>query len=497
MTSLDELLVKQHQLMNSIQRTLPNFKKMGQAKMTYAVVQGKITFLKKKFSLCQDLDAKILSHVDIKGKKTYVSENHFVAYEDAVEEALDYLSEALVKLTSTGKPGDQTVSHNSDSSTNPSPQLSRISLPTFNGTFNRWESFRDRFKAIIIDNRNLTNVDRLQYLCSSLSGDASNALNNLAITDANFAVAWDILTSRYENKCRLINGHLQTLFSLSPVSSETFKDLQTLRDTTNMSIQALKNLGCPVDRWSEILVFLISQKLDKSSRKAWELRLGETVDYPPYAELDKFLESRIRALEVIAPSKSDNTANSQKSTKTKSIASHSATTANPSCPIYKSSHSLFQSFSAYTPLQRYDYIKKENRCINCLGCKHSQKNCKSVRSCKTCHQRHHTLLHFTDDSKPNKGESASIVESKDVKPNNEVASHLMSNIMMPRSTILLATARVRIYSPHGCCVRARALLDQGSVATLISSNIAQYLRLAKVKRITRITGIGESQSVSR
>ncbi|EFN66945.1 hypothetical protein EAG_00505, partial [Camponotus floridanus] len=87
-------------------------------------------------------------------------------------------------------------------------------LPTFNGTFNRWESFRDRFKAIIIDNRNLTNVDRLQYLCSSLSGDASNALNNLAITDANFAVAWDILTSRYENKCRLINGHLQTLFSL-------------------------------------------------------------------------------------------------------------------------------------------------------------------------------------------------------------------------------------------------------------------------------------------
>ncbi|XP_071568475.1 uncharacterized protein [Temnothorax nylanderi] len=68
--------------------------------------------------------------------------------------------------------------------------------------------------------------------------------------------------------------------------------------------------------------------------------------------------------------------------------------------------------------------------------------------------------------------------------------------MTPKSTVLLATARVRVYSPQGRFVYVRALLDQGSVATLISENIAQRLRLAKVKQTTRITGIGESQSLS-
>lgn len=38
-----------------------------------------------------------------------------------------------------------------------------------------------------------------------------------------------------------------------------------------MSVQALKNLGHLVDQWDDILVYLVSQKLDKVSRKAWEL----------------------------------------------------------------------------------------------------------------------------------------------------------------------------------------------------------------------------------
>ena len=48
---------------------------------------------------------------------------------------------------------------------------------------------------------------------------------------------------------------------------------------TNKAIQALNNLGCATEHWNDYLVFLIAQKLDKSSRKAWELKLGDTVDY--------------------------------------------------------------------------------------------------------------------------------------------------------------------------------------------------------------------------
>ncbi|XP_071578599.1 uncharacterized protein [Temnothorax nylanderi] len=238
----DELMAKQNQLMGSIARALTNFKKLGQAKMTKAVAQARITALKEKFSESRDLDARIRASLDVSTAKDlpYFSADFFQSCEDHFDEALDYMSEVLAKVS------------------------------------------------------------------------------DMDAVDLNLA-------------------------------SETFKDLQNLRDKANASVQAFKNLDRPVDTWSDILVFLISQKLDKFSRKAWELQLSETVDYPTYDELDKFLESRIRAFEAISPPKSET---SQPSSKSKSIASHSTTTANLACPLCKSSHLLYQcpSFLARTYL---------------------------------------------------------------------------------------------------------------------------------------------------
>lgn len=68
-----------------------------------------------------------------------------------------------------------------------------------------------------------------------------------------------------------------------------------------MAIQALRNLNRPVDQSDDFIVYLISQRLDKSTRKAWELHLGDTTTCPRYEALEKFLAARIRAFENILP----------------------------------------------------------------------------------------------------------------------------------------------------------------------------------------------------
>lgn len=177
---------------------------------------------------------------------------------------------------------------------------------------------------MIIDDQGLSNVERMHYLCSVLSGEASQAISHLNVTEANFPVAWDIISSRYENKRRLVNTHLHTLFSLTQIACENSKSLQNLRDQTNMSIQALKNLGHPVDHWDDILVHLVSKKLDKTSRKAWELKLSDTVEAPSYSELNTFLESRIRALDAMLPTNSGGPFEiNAKSSKSKSLVTFS------------------------------------------------------------------------------------------------------------------------------------------------------------------------------
>lgn len=227
----------------------------------------------------------------------YFANQNFLQCETLYEEAADFLAEVLdTSERERGPAPPSPVSPVHDISSRPSSHLPRISLPTFDGSFQQWESFRDRFSSMIIEDRSLSNVERLHYLSSCVKNDASRAINHLAITETNFEIAWQILVSRYENKRRLITVYLQSLCNLPPVIKETFENLRNLRDQLNTALQALKNLKRPVETWDDILVFLATQKLNQSSRKAWELKLGDSTEYPSYPsyeEFDKFLESRL------------------------------------------------------------------------------------------------------------------------------------------------------------------------------------------------------------
>ena len=221
------------------------------------------------------------------------------------------------------------------------------------------------------------------------------------------------------------------------------------------------------------------------------------MEYPSYRELDQFLESRIRALEAIVPIQSSD--KSAETDKRKTIASHAASTVQISCPLCRTNHLLYQcpTFLKQTPSQRFDLIKKHRRCLNCFSVKHPVKDCTSPRVCKECHKRHHTLLHLSNQPKLVTSESSPSAEVASSSGDNEVASHVLSKTVSPNSKILLATARVRVYSPSGKFVAVRALLDQGSVTTLITESLAQRLRLPRIKRSVSVTGIGETQSSVR
>lgn len=46
--------------------------------------------------------------------------------------------------------------------------LSPIKLPPFDGKYEEWESFRDRFTSLIIDNNDLSDFARMHFLTSCL-----------------------------------------------------------------------------------------------------------------------------------------------------------------------------------------------------------------------------------------------------------------------------------------------------------------------------------------
>ena len=96
----------------------------------------------------------------------------------------------------------------------PHARLPTLELPKFSGDHTGWQPFWDKFKAVI-DNSDLATVTKFTYLQSLLKGEASAAISGLALTEANYVTACDILQQRFGRKERIVFGHIQELLNLT------------------------------------------------------------------------------------------------------------------------------------------------------------------------------------------------------------------------------------------------------------------------------------------
>lgn len=111
----------------------------------------------------------------------------------------------------------------------------------------------------------MSDVTRFHYLKSALTGEAAQLLKNISITNSNFSNAWEKLIARYNNDRALISAQIQSFIDNPYVGSNVIEGLKLLRDSTNESLKALKNLRRPVAEWSDLIVFIVTRKLDNNA----------------------------------------------------------------------------------------------------------------------------------------------------------------------------------------------------------------------------------------
>lgn len=78
----------------------------------------------------------------------------------------------------------------------------------------------DSFNSIIHANTSINNVQKLQYLWSSLTGDASKVITSLEISDLNYEVAWRLLQERYDNRRTIVQMHVRAIMELPSMVKE-------------------------------------------------------------------------------------------------------------------------------------------------------------------------------------------------------------------------------------------------------------------------------------
>lgn len=67
-----------------------------------------------------------------------------------------------------------------------------ISMPTFNGDYTKWWSFKSLFKEIV-EKKNFSQVEKLIYLKQSLKEECGESIKQMDLTEDNYDIAWTML----------------------------------------------------------------------------------------------------------------------------------------------------------------------------------------------------------------------------------------------------------------------------------------------------------------
>ena len=149
----------------------------------------------------------------------------------------------------------------------PQVKLPVVQLPTFDGKIEEWKRYFETFKALVHDHTELSNIQKYQYLTSSLTGTAAKLIESIDISNENYEVAWELLKKRYDDPRSIKKKHIHCLFEMPKVERESASAIRELVDHTTKHFRVLKAMNLPTDAWNESVLYMIEVKLDNTTRR--------------------------------------------------------------------------------------------------------------------------------------------------------------------------------------------------------------------------------------
>lgn len=408
----------------------------------------------------------------------------------------------------------------------PPVKTQRIPLPEFDGTPDKWIKYRDMFLSLIHNSEAYSDIEKFHYLQSSMKipSNESNVLTIFPHTADNYKRAWEAVCKRYDDKRKLLNHHLSSLFSIKKMNNDSASELRRIIDAFESHISSLAQLGFAFtedDPYPNLIyVFMICRSLDEETLREWKKDTED--DTPTYVALRTFLLTQWRSLDDIpASKKSTQKVSEVKPNRTgKALVSNNETksTFEMTCNICNDRHwtSACSKFLAMSVEERFKVVKEKKLCFNCLNKTHAASQCQSKYKCKKCEKSHHTLLHLDRQEKHVSSRHESSVSSSSSKPlspevppfqpfnmskqthfaeSEEAGTASHSTTFMAKTQTLLSTVVVYAVDSFGKNHPCRALLDSGSDTSFITTKFAKQLKMKFRDACFPITGIDDKTTI--
>lgn len=470
---------------------------------------GRLSLLKRmldeKMETLRDLDSELADLVPEEELEAEIQ--HTDEYKEKVYDVLAKLDNALLTTATvtphrdtTGgtpatapPPADGTADGTPTDRTRPSApgatcsdpsarvKLPKITLPRFNGNLMRWTAFWDSYHSAIHTSRQLSDVDKFNYLRSLLDNTAYEAIAGLALSAANYQEAIEVLKKRFGNRQLIISRHMESLLSVTAISSDhQLMDLRRLYDQSETNIRSLKALGVEPASYGTMLSSVLLTKLPPELRLIVSRKISSD-------DLD--MDSLLKTFEqeLTARERANNTS-SQPSPRRNTGQGRPPTSAliagiqgPPSCCYCEQSHSSADCTSVSDVDARKKILMNSGRCFNCLRKNHRSRDCRSSSKCKRCQRKHHTSICY-------QASSCNQTPSLTTKPKTDLNPGAPSYVLRQTTSTLCSTEKRAVLLQTACTVvhnpmkpevvlELRILFDSGSQRSYITDRAKKLLQL--------------------
>ena len=147
--------------------------------------------------------------------------------------------------------------------------LEKLKLPHFNGDQRQWETFKDKFTALIINDGRMNPIIKIQHLANCLGVEPAEKLRGIKCVGVNFQTAWEALCKRYDNTYLRFAVQMETLENMSSAASQQVKHLCHLINIVDESIHTFTALQRKYENWDDIYIYFVETKLPESTRQDW------------------------------------------------------------------------------------------------------------------------------------------------------------------------------------------------------------------------------------
>lgn len=464
---------------------------------SYELLEAAVSVFDKRLAVLDDLQAAVELEIEDPAEL----EADIDETDKFHRSARKIRAEAAKRLTGTR---NETDSASTSSKEKSEVKLPRLELPKYAGELTEWQSFWDRFEALV-DQSELPVISKFSYLQSLLQGEALSVIQGLALTSANYTVACDLLKERFGRSERIIFAHVQGLLNISlpprGKGANYVDSLWKLQDQLLRHVRSLEALGINGDQYGVVLTPVILSRLPQDIRLEWSREsLGHESDLE---WLLKFLQKEIQRRERSETFKDltiEKNIIQREDAERRKVSSASAlqTTSEegpPQCVFCQKRHKSEKCWYILK-LDRHDReekVKQAELCFKCLQKGHVSKGCKGKVKCTQCNGSHNVL--FCNFGKSN-GETNKFQIKQNVNQRLNDQANIQSNNAVNTGTVehvgishdqgikkstVLQTAKVKVLTSSGKSVDATVMFDLGADTTYVSH---EFVRKIKPKWVT-------------